>query len=218
MIYEAKYRSLAAQQELAPWHREVLSILEPLDRAQRVLEVGCGSGRLLLAMTEMGFDPLGVDVAAAAVTLCRAQGLRAERVDVEEGINVGQFDLVVCVEVLEHLFDPWHFVAQLNQCLAVGGLLILSTPNFGYWWWRWQYLRGKSPFDLQNPLHIRFFTAESLWNLAEWQGFVVRRLYGTSRWPLPDALTRRWGKALVAVLEKAREVEFADLMEWRRWS
>ena len=45
----------------------------------------------------------------------------------------GQFDLVTCMEVIEHVADPAAFVNALAQRLAPGGLLILSTPNATGW-------------------------------------------------------------------------------------
>ncbi|HWJ37756.1 MAG TPA: methyltransferase domain-containing protein, partial [Sphingomicrobium sp.] len=45
----------------------------------------------------------------------------------------GQFDLITCMEVIEHVADPSTFVAELARLLAPGGLLILSTPNATGW-------------------------------------------------------------------------------------
>jgi 2-polyprenyl-3-methyl-5-hydroxy-6-metoxy-1,4-benzoquinol methylase len=228
-IYETKYRGPAGQKErLGPWHREVLGFLKTLDKGKRLLEVGCGNGRLLTAIIELGFDAVGIDVSSEAIARCREKGLEAERVNVSEGIPYeGEFDVCVSVEVIEHLFDPYHFLAQISKSLKSEGLLILTAPNFGYYYWQWRYLRGESPSEIQNPLHIRFFTASYLSRIAGLQGFRVLTMYSPVQrfeWaamvfrklklrPLWEALTRRWGKTLFAVLEKVEAPRFANLAQ-----
>lgn len=230
-IYETKYRGPAGQDKsLALWHREVLKTLETFNKGQRLLEVGCGNGRLLAAIVEMGFDAIGIDVSSEAVAVCCEKGLKAECVDVSQGVPYDeQFDICVSVEVLEHIFDPYHFLDQINKSLKPGGLAILTTPNFGYYLWQWRYLRGESPSQIQNPLHIRFFTATYLSDLVLCQGFKVLKMYSPMQrfgWaeiifqklklqPQWEALTRRWGKSLFAVLEKVSMPRYADLTQVR---
>lgn len=230
-IYEIKYRGPAGQtKRLALWHREVLKLLETFNKEQRLLEVGCGNGRLLVAIVELGFDAVGIDVSSEAIARCHEKGLRAECVDVGEGIPYDeQFDICVSVEVIEHILDPYHFLAQINKSLKPGGLAILTTPNFGYYLWQWRYLRGESPSQIQNPLHIRFFTATYLSDISRPQGFTVLEMYSPVqrfRWaemilqklklqPKWEALTRRWGRTLFAVLEKVSAPQYADLAQLR---
>jgi 2-polyprenyl-3-methyl-5-hydroxy-6-metoxy-1,4-benzoquinol methylase len=228
-VYETKYRGPAGQQKhLALWHREVLKLLETLNKEQHLLEVGCGNGRLLAAIAELGFDAVGIDVSSEAIVRCRGKGLKAECVDVSEGIPYeDRFNICVSAEVIEHIFDPYHFLGQVNKSLKLEGLAILTTPNFGYYLWQWRYLRGESPSQIQNPLHIRFFTATYLHRIALLQGFNVLRMYSPVqrfRWaemifqslklqPQWEALTRRWGKTLFAVLEKVDTPQYANLAQ-----
>ena len=230
-IYETKYRGLAGQDKrLALWHREILKTLETFDKGQRLLEMGCGNGRLLSAIVRLGFDAVGIDVSSEAIARCREKGLKAECVDVSEGIPYEeQFDICVSIEVIEHIFDPYHFLSQINKSLKTGGIAILSTPNFGYYLWQWRYLRGESPSQIQNPFHIRFFTASYLSRIVCTQGFKVLTMYSPVerfRWaergfqklklqPKWEALTRRWGKTLFAVLEKVNTPQYADLVQVR---
>jgi methionine biosynthesis protein MetW len=195
----------------------MLELLETFDRNQRVLEVGCGNGRLLEKIVGLGFDAIGIDISSEAVARCQEKGLKAERIDVSQGIPYDeQFEICVSVEVIEHVFDPYHFLAQINGSLKPGAVAILTTPNFGYYVWQWQYLRGNSPSQIHNPYHVRFFTATYLSEVAQSQGFKVLRMYSPVqrfRWaeilfnklnlrPEWEALTRRWGKTLFTVLTK----------------
>jgi 2-polyprenyl-3-methyl-5-hydroxy-6-metoxy-1,4-benzoquinol methylase len=219
-VYDAWYKARGWRrevQELSLPRREVLRVLEPLPRG-RLLEVGCCAGRLLEAMAGMGFEVVGADIAAGAVARCREKGLRAERVDVEEGINLGFYDVVVANDVLEHLFDPWHFVAECNRSLVRGGALILSTPNFGCWRDMPRYILGESPSEIQSREHVRYFSAGLLRNVISQQGFAVHRLHGTSRlgW-VPDWISRRWAGTLMVVARKVGPPKYRTLAEWEGW-
>jgi len=234
-LYDQKYQHDRGQfQTFAIWHRQILRILADQPRSQRVLDLGCGNGRLLKAIVDLGFTAEGVDVSPEAVALCQAQGLQAQTVDITQDIPFrDQFDICVSAEVIEHVFDPYHFLGQINRLLKPGGLAIITTPNFGYYAWTWRYLRGQSPTQIQNPYHIRFFTASYLTRVAQVQGFDVLSLYGGVVRLIPLAslfdrlrLTRlwtrfsaRWGKSLIVQLQKTGTPRFADISEvyatWR---
>ena len=101
---------------------------------KRALDVGCGAGLLCEPLARLGADVTGVDAAAenisAATTHAEAMGLSIDYRSGELGaLGLGRFDLVTCMEVIEHVADKRAFAAALAASLAPGGLLILSTPN-----------------------------------------------------------------------------------------
>ena len=97
------------------------------------LDVGCGAGLLTEPLARMGAKVTGVDAAAeniiAATAHAAASGLDIAYRGVEVGDLLGSFDLVTCMEVIEHVSDRPAFLAELRRLAAPGGTLILSTPN-----------------------------------------------------------------------------------------
>lgn len=98
------------------------------------LDVGCGAGLLCEPLARMGAAVTGVDAAAENVTAARAHAVGSGlAIDYRHGelgeLGLGRFDLVTCLEVIEHVADKPAFLAQLAERLVPGGLIILSTPN-----------------------------------------------------------------------------------------
>ncbi|CAM3122065.1 Ubiquinone biosynthesis O-methyltransferase [Sphingomonas antarctica] len=100
---------------------------------KRALDMGCGAGLLAEPLARLGAAVTGVDAAAETVAVARAHaaagGLDVMYRQGDADVVAGEsFDLVTCLEVIEHVADPVVFVAQLAALVAPGGLLILSTP------------------------------------------------------------------------------------------
>ena len=101
---------------------------------KRALDVGCGAGLLCEPLARLGARVTGVDAAAENIAAARAHadamGLTVEYRHGELGaLDLGRFDLVTSMEVLEHVADKPAFLAALAESLAPGGLMVLSTPN-----------------------------------------------------------------------------------------
>ena len=108
----------------------------PLE-GKSALDVGCGAGLLAEPLARLGAKVTGIDASeeliAAAKAHAEAGGLEIDyRACAVEDMD-GAFDLVTCLEVVEHVADPRAFVAALAARVAAGGLLILSTPNRTGW-------------------------------------------------------------------------------------
>ena len=98
------------------------------------LDVGCGAGLLCEPLARLGARVTGLDAAGPNIAAARAHaagaGLDITYRQGELGAApAGQYDLVTCLEVLEHVADKALFLARLGERLAPGGLMIVSTPN-----------------------------------------------------------------------------------------
>lgn len=108
----------------------------PLE-GRTALDVGCGAGLLAEPLTRLGAKLTGLDASAELIAVARehaaAVGLDIDyRAGELEGLE-GQFDLITCMEVVEHVADPAAFVKALAGRLAPDGLLVMSTPNATGW-------------------------------------------------------------------------------------
>lgn len=103
-------------------------------RGKTALDVGCGAGLLCEPLARLGAEVTGIDAAPenARAAAIHAQGsaldIRYMAGEIGEQ-DIGQFDLVTCLEVIEHVADKQTFLAKLADRLAPGGLMVLSTPN-----------------------------------------------------------------------------------------
>ena len=106
---------------------------------KKVLDVGCGGGILSESMARRGADVTGIDLGTenlkAAALHAEQSGLghtlRYQHIPVETlaKTHAGQFDVVTCMEMLEHVPDPQSIVQACFELLAPGGVCVLSTIN-----------------------------------------------------------------------------------------
>lgn len=146
-----------------------------------VFEIGYGTGEMLRRFVDDGASVAGVDPDQLLLEVdpeVRAKGdLRTGAVeDLGEDDGVGTYDLVFGIHVLEHVRDPAAALAAALRLTRPGGRAVFLTPagdssgveRYGSAWWM-----------LEDPTHVRFFTAGSLTRAATGAGFVdvqVRRL------------------------------------------
>jgi 2-polyprenyl-6-hydroxyphenyl methylase/3-demethylubiquinone-9 3-methyltransferase len=103
----------------------------------RLLDIGCGGGLLCEPMSRLGFHVVGVDASERNIGTASAhaaeQGLQIDyRASTAEAlVDAGEpaFDLILNMEVIEHVADPGEFLRSCAQLLAPGGLMIVATLN-----------------------------------------------------------------------------------------
>lgn len=193
-----------------------------VDASSQCLDVGCGAGETYAQLVRQRADSYtGVDVSAHAIGLARSAGLTAELIDdaSELPFHDDSFDVVFCVEVLEHLFSPHRAAEEIRRVLRPGGRLIASAPNVAYW-----RLRANLLFGLWNPLgdalsieqpwrdpHVRFFTPSTLRRMLQRAGFGTSQV-GAHGGCLLDHLTSRPTNFGVGRVYRRAEARFPALL------
>ena len=108
----------------------------PLE-GKRALDVGCGAGLLAEPLARLGAKVTGIDASPEVIAVAREhaarQGLDIDYRAGDVAALEGDFDLITCMEVIEHVMDAAAFVKVLAGRLAANGLLIMSTPNATAW-------------------------------------------------------------------------------------
>lgn len=102
-----------------------------------LIDIGCGGGLIAEPMRRMGFDVTAVDASSENIGTARVhaaeQGLdiayRAATVEQMEAAGAGPFDVVLVLEIIEHVTDPETFLRTCSRLVAPGGILIVATLN-----------------------------------------------------------------------------------------
>jgi 2-polyprenyl-3-methyl-5-hydroxy-6-metoxy-1,4-benzoquinol methylase len=144
-----------------------------------LLDVGCGDGRFLHRMAQLGWQGVGIDFDGAAVETGRAQfGLDLNVGDFQTArFEEGTFDAVTLSHVIEHVPDPVACLEKCRRLLRSGGRLVAATPNalsLGHRHFR-ECWRGLEP-----PRHLHIFTPPSLGECARRVGLAVLRVGSTA--------------------------------------
>lgn len=166
-------------------------------RHERVLEVGCGGGANAAWLREhgarriVGVEPDQPSALQAGSVFDRVYDRPIEVAldDVDE-----QFDLILCLDVLEHLVDPWTVAARLRSVCSSRGLLAVSIPNIRHFLSLCRIAFGAGfryeDSGVFDSTHLRFFTRST-----------IRSLLIDAGWR-----PQRWGSAPSARLTKPARV------------
>ena len=152
--------------------------VQALGRAGAALDLGCGDGRLSVALEADALTLADVSQVALSRAHARLPEARTVALTPDEPLPLGdgEFDLVLCAEMLEHVRDVQLLLSEVRRVLKPGGRLAITTPAHGRRTGLRILARGFEPEF--NPLlpHLRFFTKKSLTQLLDEMGFGVLSL------------------------------------------
>jgi 2-polyprenyl-3-methyl-5-hydroxy-6-metoxy-1,4-benzoquinol methylase len=147
---------------------------------ERLLDVGAKWGGLAAHVADLapGVDYTGVDLSEHNVERARSSGLDVRLADVAQGLpfDEGEFDCIVCLELLEHLAEPVALLEELRRVLRPTGRIVVSVPNPYSWVEIFREL-----VDRPDPEgHLTGFTTPVMRNVLALSGFELERRLGTS--------------------------------------
>jgi predicted TPR repeat methyltransferase len=162
--------------------REILPVLPA--KVARLLDLGCGTGATVALVKEArrvewaGGVEIDAGAAETARRICdRVWAVDAARERFEADIPEGSLDLVLALDILEHLADPWGMVKRLSPLVARGGRLMISVPNIRNWKFLWR-LAAHGDFHyadagILDRTHLRFFVKATAIELATCGGLAL---------------------------------------------
>jgi 2-polyprenyl-3-methyl-5-hydroxy-6-metoxy-1,4-benzoquinol methylase len=131
---------------------------------EKLVDIGCGTGAFSIGAALRGYEVLGLswsarnqEVAAYRAGLCNARSaafdvLDVRRLDTRQDL-IGNYDVAICCETIEHIIDDQKLMVDIAGCLKPGGRLLLTTPYFHY---RPITSGDKGPFEtVENGGHVR---------------------------------------------------------------
>lgn len=162
-------------------HLEIAAGIVP--PCQKFLDIGCGDGYMATLIQDRCSRIFGIDISPTALKQAEGRGYsHLQRLDLNEErlpYGDGYFDVVVCLDILEHIFDPENLLKEIHRVIRRGGILIVSVPNLRYL----KYIlilviRGRVPLTSGDPFiyeggHCHYFTNKSLTGLLNKCGFKV---------------------------------------------
>jgi SAM-dependent methyltransferase len=140
----------------------------------KVLDVGCGTGGLLVELRNKGCEPYGVEFNPVSVETCRKKGLDVRCGNfVDTDLPECFFDMVIFWHSIEHLPSPRRALIKAFALLKPGGTMFIHSPNaksylaclFGRSWHAWQL-----------PFHLFHFDVFTIGRAAKESGFAVAKL------------------------------------------
>lgn len=160
-------------------------------RVLKILDLGCGNGSVAAVLNQMGHAVTAIDASPDGIEIARQAypGIDFRLGSLDEDFTVWAHepvDLVISVEVIEHLYNPGSLIEQSFSILRKGGHLILTTPYHGYL--KNLILTLTNGWDRHFSVnrdggHIKFFSRRTLSRMATEAGFQDLCFRGLGRFP-----------------------------------
>ncbi len=169
-------------------HPHTMAILE-VRPGSRVLDIGCAAGDVARILSQRGCSVWGVENDRVAAELARAycKGVVLGDIadlDLEETLAGTAFDVVLFLDVLEHLLDPAAALRKAAGVLAADGKVLASIPNVAHGAVRLQLLGGRFRYTdagLLDRTHVKFFDSAGVEELFKSTGYLVEECRRVTR-------------------------------------
>lgn len=111
-------------------HETALQLLNQtgINHSIKILDAGCGEGAFIKKLLEKKYNVSACDIHPENF---RLQGIKCKKVDLNGKLPYvnNEFDVIISLETIEHLEDPWNMIREIYRILKPGGFTLISTPN-----------------------------------------------------------------------------------------
>ncbi|MCD6288169.1 MAG: class I SAM-dependent methyltransferase [Candidatus Hydrogenedentes bacterium] len=212
-LYQELYKKECKEYYLYWGRRQLLyRLLEPVlarKPAQKALDIGCGTGYVLDGLSALGLDVAGIEADPVPLRLALARGLPHVYEAVAEKLpfQSDQFDLVVSLDVYEHIDDDVKAIREAKRVLVPGGKHVIFVPANRALWSSCDTMQG----------HKRRYDKTELGTKLSEAGFVVDRMtYLLPTFFIPALLIRRLNRMLLSE-EKGKKTAFLEYSMPPKW-
>ena len=169
--------------------RVFVDLVKKLDGVQSICDLGCGNGHISGRLAALGYRVIGVDASRSGIHIARRTypGVEFVHALIDRDLKLGQFDLVISSDVIEHLYRPSDLLEAARSQLKADGQLLIGTPYHGYL--KNLVLAATGKMDahysaLHDGGHIKFFSVSTLSKLLRTHGFedLSFTYYGRAPW------------------------------------
>jgi SAM-dependent methyltransferase len=176
-------RDLPSADTRSQQRAELVESLLSAQESKELLDVGCGRGMVMTFLAEQGYSVEGCDLATDTIAGLRADGYEVFIFDIEQDDLPKKYDGILCLEVLQQVFDPVAALHKFSRSLNNDGCLIVSVPNEFHLWSRMRLLFGKSHLGRFDESHIRLFTPARARELFDLAGMSIEKVISVPIFP-----------------------------------
>lgn len=179
----------------------------PLPSSTRVLDVGSGSGAIGMELKKQGLKELyAIEIDAEART--HVKDIYKETVSDVSAFTGHTFDLILLLDVLEHMTNPFEYLGTMVSMLSPGGKILISLPNVAHWSVRLPLLFGVFDYydrGIMDRTHYQFFTRKRVRQMLRGEPLLQRCTFDSSIEPveflLPETI---WNNPLFRAISAVR--------------
>ena len=202
-------------------YNQLLDKFEKYRKTNRLLDIGSGSGFFLKTAKKRGWEVYGTEIDSGVQSTNNEKDINMSYGEIDSiGFPEDYFDVVVHIEVIEHINNPNEYVSEIQKILRPGGITYLTTPNFN----AIHRYRLKEKYDvISYPNHLCYYTKRTLKQLFKTKGLkpirVVTTGYSLTRLKTSKGISNQSFVSETSDDEMLRtKIEMNGFLKFFKWS
>ena len=190
--YNGFYKELSRLDELGNNFTKIESFLPKLNGHEKILDIGCGHGGVCHNLIKKGFHVSGVEINQEAIASLKKKNFNVIECDITKELKIKEkFEVVLLLDILEHLFDPYLLLKESKKITTEDGYIIATIPLYFDIVDRFKILFTGSVISMDNLCygrenyekfrsynydHIRFFRPKEVFEMGNNLGLKVDKV------------------------------------------